>query len=73
MKQYRPHDKRLDCLINLLAGGRGLSQIETLVRPDPALQRAFGRSACAEQSTISDTLDACTAQTDEQMRAAFQQ
>lgn len=71
VKQYRPHDKLLDCFIHILAGGRGLSQIETLVRPDAALQRAFGRSACAEQSTISDTLDACTAQTDEQMRAVL--
>ena len=73
MKQYRPHDKLLDCLINILAGGRGLSEIETRVRPDTTLQHAFGRTGCAEQSTISDTLDTCTARTDEQMRVALRE
>src|SRR5450759_476351 len=69
--RYPPQDKLLDCFINILAGGQGLIEIETLVRPDGVLQRAFGRSSCAEQSTISDTLDACNAQTSEQMRTAL--
>jgi hypothetical protein len=71
VKQYQPHEKLLDCFINILAGGQGLIEIETLVRPDRVLQRAFGRNGCAEQSTISDTLDACDAQTNAQMRAAL--
>src|SRR5438309_8733444 len=61
VNRYQPQEKLLDCLINILAGGHGLYEIKTRVHPDVALQRAFGRSACAEQSTISDTLDACTA------------
>lgn len=69
--QYQPQEKLLDCFINILAGGQGLIEIETLVRPDSVLQRAFGRSGCAEQSTISDTLDACDAQTSAQMRTAL--
>lgn len=71
VKQHEPHDKLLDCFINILAGGHGLIEIHTLVRPDLVVQRAFGRSNCAEQSTISDTLDVCNAQTNEQMRTAL--
>ena len=40
--RYPPQDKLLDCFINILAGGQGLIEIETLVRPDGVLQRAFG-------------------------------
>lgn len=69
--QYEPLDKLLDCLINILAGGRGLIEINTRVRSDQALQRAFGRSGCAEQSTVSQTLDACTSANVRQMRTAM--
>jgi len=41
------------------------------VRPDRAVQMAFGRQSCAEQSTISDTLNACTAENVDQMRTAI--
>src|SRR6266508_1154088 len=57
---HQPLDKVLDCFINILAGGAGLVEINLLVRPDVAVQRAFGRATCAEQSTISDTLTVCT-------------
>jgi hypothetical protein len=67
---HTPLDKLLDCLINILAGGTGLVEINTRVRPDQAVQRAFGRTACAEQSTISDTLNACTAENVKEMRTA---
>jgi hypothetical protein len=69
-RQHTPLEKLLDALINILAGGAGLVEINTRVRPDPAVQRAFGRSSCAEQSTISDTLNACTAETAKHMRQA---
>jgi hypothetical protein len=36
------------------------------------VQRAFGRQTCAEQSTISDTLNACTRDNVQQLRAAIQ-
>jgi hypothetical protein len=68
--KHRPTDKLLDALINILAGGHGLVEVNTRVRPDEALQRAFGRDACADQSTISDTLNACTEENVRQMRQA---
>jgi hypothetical protein len=71
VKQHQPQEKLLDCFLNILAGGHGLIELHTLIRPDLVVQRAFGRSSCAEQSTISDTLDACDAQTNAHMRAAL--
>ena len=69
---HQPLDKVLDCFINILAGGAGLVEINLLVRPDVAVQRAFGRVTCAEQSTISDTLNVCTPENVEQLRNAVQ-
>ena len=59
--QHRPTDKLKDVLLTILAGGHGLVEANTRVRSDKALQLAFGRTSCAEQSTLSATLDACTA------------
>jgi len=58
--KYTPCDKLFDALISILAGAHGLSEINTRLRSDPALQDAFGRSACADQSVVQDTLNACT-------------
>jgi DDE family transposase len=58
--QHTPRDKLLDCLITMLMGGRGLVEINTRLRCDVAVQRAFGRQGCADQSTVSDTLNVCT-------------
>ncbi len=71
IRQHTPCDKLLDCFINMLAGGVGLVEINTRVRPDHALQQAFGRMACAEQSTVSDTLNACSPDNVTQMRTAL--
>ncbi len=68
--RHTPLDKLLDCFITILAGGGGLVEVNTRVRPDRAVQRAFGRTACAEQSTISDTLNTCTAANVDQLRTA---
>jgi len=73
VRDHRPIDKLLDAFINILAGGHGLVEINTRVRSDRALQRAFGRMACAEQSVISDTLNACTEENVVQMRQALQE
>ncbi len=67
----KPTDKLYDALISLLAGAHGLVEINTRLRADGALQRAFGRSRCAEQSVVQDTLNACTAQNVEQMEQAL--
>jgi hypothetical protein len=57
---HAPTDKLLDLFITLLAGAHGVSEVNTRLRADPALQAAFGRRACADQSTIQRTLDAVT-------------
>lgn len=58
--KYTPHEKLKDVFINILAGGHGIYEINTRVRTDKALQMAFGRNACAEQSVTSETLNTCT-------------
>ncbi len=67
----RPTDKLYDAWISLLAGAHGLVEINTRLRADAALQRAFGRSRCAEQSVVQDTLNACTTENVQQMQHAL--
>ena len=62
MVRYRPIDKRLDALSGILCGAKTIAQNNVTIRTDRAVQRAFGRSGCAEQSTIARTLRACTAE-----------
>jgi hypothetical protein len=66
--KHTPVDKLYDAFISLLAGAHGLVEINTRLRSDPALQQAFGRSACAEQSVVQETLDACTAENVSEMQ-----
>src|SRR2546421_9882354 len=68
--RYSPIDKLSDSFIAMLAGAHGMVEINTRLRADPALQVAFGRSACAEQSVVQQTLDACTDENVIQMRAS---
>jgi hypothetical protein len=56
-----------------MAGVKGIADINQVLRADPALQAAFGRTACAEQSTLQDTLGACTQETIAQMEAAWEE
>jgi hypothetical protein len=65
-----PVEKLYDAFITMLAGAQGMVQINTLLRADPALQAAIGRTRCAEQSVVQDTLDACTPQTVRQLEGA---
>ena len=69
--RYTPTDKLYDAWIAILAGAHGLVEVNTRLRSDPVLQAAFGRSACAEQSVIQDTLDACDTTTVQQMEQAL--
>src|SRR5919205_3152592 len=59
MVRYRPIDKVLDGLLGILCGAKTISQSNGTIRLDPAVQRAFGRTGCAEQSAIARTLQAC--------------
>ena len=61
--RYRPSDQLLDGLLGILCGAKTISQSNGTIRLDPAVQRAFGRTGCAEQSTIARTLQASTAET----------
>ena len=69
--KYTPIEKLTDGLLAILAGAKGMVEVNKRVRSDPALQAAFGRQGCAEQSVIQDTLDACTAANVEQMEEAI--
>src|SRR5215212_4301502 len=69
--RYTPIDKLYDAWIAILAGAHGLVEVNTRLRGDVALQAAFGRTACAEQSVIQQTLDACDATNVAQMRQAL--
>jgi len=71
--KHKPLDKLLDGFTNILAGGQGVVEINTRVRPDEPLQRAFGRQACADQSSVSQTLNVCSPANVEQMRRALQE
>jgi hypothetical protein len=68
--RHTPVDKLYYAFIALLAGAHGLVEIDHRLRADPALQAAFGRPVCAEQSVVQDTLDACTQQTVAAVRQA---
>jgi hypothetical protein len=57
----------MDAFITLLSGAQGLVEITKGLKADVGLQRAFGRTGCAEQSVVQDTLDACTAENVSQM------
>jgi hypothetical protein len=69
--KHTPTDKLYDAFISLLAGAHGLVEINTRLRADPALQKAFGRSGCAEQSVVQETLDASTPENVGQLEQAM--
>jgi hypothetical protein len=58
--RYRPIDKLLDALGGILCGAKTIAQHNVTIRTDRAVQRAFGRTGCAEQSTMARTLRAGT-------------
>src|SRR5712692_8275621 len=70
--KHTPLDKLYDAFIAMLAGAHGLVEINSRLRADVALQEVFGRSSCAEQSVVQETLDACTSENVTQMEQAMQ-
>src|SRR3989440_3310523 len=69
--KHSPSSKLYDGFIALLAGAHGVVEINTRLRTDRALQRAFGREQCAEQSVVQQTLDSCTPANVAQMEQAM--
>ena len=67
MVTYRPIEKLLDGVLGILCGAKPISQSNSTIRLAPAVQRAFGRTGCAEQSTMARTLQASTAATVDQL------
>jgi len=65
---HSPQDKLLDLLVSILAGCRAVMQVNTRLRPDRALARAWGRAQFADQSTLARTLDAFTPEAADQLR-----
>lgn len=69
--KYSPAEKLMDAFITLLAGGQGMIEVNKRLKADVGLQRAFGRTGCAEQSVVQETLDACTGENVAQMHQAM--
>src|SRR5262245_6219903 len=65
--RYRPIEKVLDGLLGILCGAKTISQSNITIRVDPAVQPAFGRTGCAEQSAIARTLQASTTEIVDQL------
>lgn len=53
---HTPGAKLLDVLVSILVGCRALVQVNTRLRPDRALARAWGRACFADQSSLARTL-----------------
>jgi len=69
--KHSPSQKLFDAFITLLTGAQGLVEMNTRLRSDPVVQRAFGRSSCAEQSVVQETLDRSTAENVTQLEQAI--
>ena len=65
--RYRPSEKVLAGLLGLLCGAKTIAQSHGTIRLDPAVQRACGRTGCAEPSTLARTLQARTTETVDQL------
>jgi len=59
-RQHSPLQKLEEVLVAILAGCRALSEINTKIRLDLVLAKAWGRAQFAEQSNVSRLLDALT-------------
>jgi hypothetical protein len=68
---HSPTEKLQDCLLAIMCGAEAVYQINTLLKSDPAVSRSFGRESCADQSTIQETLSACTTANVLEMQAAL--
>ena len=70
--KHSPSEKLKDLLVNIWAGGERVSSINNVLRTDEGLQRLFGRHVCAEQSVISETLNAVSSENIVQMTRFLQ-
>ncbi len=71
--KHTPHEKLLDAFIHILSGAERMVTLNTGLRCDEAVQRAFGRKRCADQSLVSTTLDRCDEQSVAGLRLVLKQ
>lgn len=69
--KYRPTAKLYATFIAILAGMESMVELNKYLGADPALLAGFGLAACADQSTVQDTLDACSSDNLSQMEQAY--
>ena len=70
---HAPWEKLIDTLALIFEGGTAMNQLETIIRPDKAVQLSFGRKHCAHSSEIQRLLTACTAETVAHLKEANRQ
>lgn len=71
--QHSPIQKLLACLLSILCGCEAVSQVNTILASDQALQKAWGWEKCADQATIQTTFSAITWDNLLEMRQALLQ
>ena len=69
--RYRPTAKLQAVLVAILAGAHGLVDVNSQLRADHALATAFELPGWPDQSTLSETLSACTSETVTAMRTCL--
>ncbi len=57
---HTPTEKLQDCLVGMLMGITTLYETNTTLSTEQALWQSWGRSGCADQSTIQRTLEECS-------------
>ena len=69
----RPTDKLVFVTLGILAGSQTVYALNSTLRVDRPLLHAFGYPACADQSVIQQTLNACTEANVGQLEEALDQ
>ncbi len=57
---HSPTEKLQDCLVGMLMGNTTLYETNTTLSTEQALWQSWGRSGCADQSSIQRTLEECS-------------
>jgi hypothetical protein len=72
MHTERPLEALLDVWVSMLAGCRSVNQVNTKIRPEVLLAKAWGRERFCEQSTLARVLDGCGEEQVQQLRAGVE-
>ena len=69
-RDFRPAEKLLQVLVSILAGCETISEVNHKLRPEPGLAQIWQWKRFADQSGLSETLDALTLTNIEELRSA---